>query len=351
MAQGVRVAENPTRLRRTGAGKRSRGLIGFVADRLDAALEWGIVGSFTRVGPALRSRLERWEPLEGRRLDGRVIVMTGATSGLGLEAARALARMGATLEVVARDARKAEATCAEIRGATGNTDVRYVIADTGDLAALRRAAQELRKRHEAIHVLIHNAGALDDARQTSPQGIEQTVASQVVGPFLLTGLLLPALKAGAPSRVIWVSSGGMYSEPLAVDELEMTATDYDGTTAYARAKRAQATLAELWADRLSVDRIVVHSMHPGWVDTPGVARSLPTFRRVVGPLLRTPTEGADTLVWLAVDDGDPVRLTGRFWHDRRARPLHRLASTRRSDTAQERERLWTWAVRKSGLRL
>ena len=322
-----------------------------VADAVDAALEWGIVGSFTRVGPALRSRLEGWDSLDGRRLGGRVIVMTGATSGIGLAAARAFARMGATLEIVARDARKAEATCAEIRKSTGNANVRFVVADTGDLTALRRAARELRKRHEAIHVLIHNAGALDDVRQTSPQGIERTVASQVVGPFLLTGLLRPALKAGAPSRVLWVSSGGMYGEPLAVERLEMTAADYDGTTAYARAKRAQVTLAELWAGRLSADRIFVHSMHPGWADTPGVARSLPTFRRVVGPLLRTPAGGADTLVWLSVDEGDPLKQTGRFWLDRRPRPLHRLASTRRSDTGQERERLWTWALKKSGFRL
>ena len=129
----------------------------------------------------------------------------------------------------------------------------------------------------------------------------------------------------------------------------MSAGDYNGTTAYARAKRAQVTLVELWARRLAADRITVHAMHPGWADTPGVARSLPTFRRVVGPLLRTPEEGADTLVWLAVDDGAPLAESGRFWLDRRPRPLHRLRSTRRSDTPAERERLWNWAVEKSGL--
>lgn len=109
------------------------------------------------------------------------------------------------------------------------------------------------------------------------------------------------------------------------------------------------TLAELWARRLSGDGIVVQSMHPGWADTPGLVRSLPTFRRIVGPLLRTPADGADTLVWLAVDEGAPLKETGLFWHDRRPRPLHRLASTRRSDTPEERELLWSWAVRKSGL--
>ena len=225
----------------------------FVADRVDAALEWSVVGSFTRLGSALRRRLNHWAPLDGGRVAGRVMVMTGATSGLGLEAARILAGLGASIEVIARDARKAEATCAGLREATGNPKVAFVVADTGDLVAVRRAAAELLHRHPAIHVLIHNAGALDDVRQESPQGIELTVASQVVGPFLLTGLLLPALRAGAPARVLWVSSGGMYSEPLSVNRLEMSAGGYEGTIAYARAKRPQVTLAELWAERLAGD--------------------------------------------------------------------------------------------------
>ena len=104
------------------------------------------------------------------------------------------------------------------------------------------------------------------------------------------------------------------------------------------------TLAALWADRLRPDHVAVHAMHPGWADTPGVRRSLPTFRRVVGPLLRTPAEGADTIVWLSADDGGPVHTTGQFWHDRRPRPSPRLRSTRRSDTADERQRLWDWCV-------
>lgn len=320
-----------------------------VADGVDAALEWSIVGSFTRIGSALRRRLDHWADPDGQRLAGRVVVMTGGTSGIGLAAARALARMGATVEIIARNAAKAEAVCAKLQQETGNQGIGYLVADTGDLAALRRAAAALLERHPAIHVLIHNAGALDDVRQTSPQGIELTVASQVVGPFLLTGLLLPALRAGAPARVLWVSSGGMYSEPLSVDRLEMSAADYDGTKAYARAKRAQVTLTELWAERLADERIFVHAMHPGWADTPGVERSLPRFRRLVGPLLRTPADGADTLVWLAVDDGPPLAASGRFWLDRRPRPLHRLSATRRSDTSEERRRLWSWAVEKSGL--
>jgi dehydrogenase/reductase SDR family member 12 len=319
-----------------------------VADGLDALLEWSVVGSFTRVGPALRRRLDHWAPLQGRRLDGKVIVMSGATSGLGRCAARAFARMGATLEILARNPEKATATCAELRREGGHGTIEALIADTGDLVALRAAAATLLQRHRAIDVLIHNAGALEDVRQESRQGLEGTIASQVVGPALLTELLLPALRAAAPSRVLWVSSGGMYTEPLSVDQLEMPVASYDGTTAYARAKRAQVTLVEILAERLAGEGIHVHSMHPGWADTPGVARSLPRFRRALGPLLRSPAEGADTLVWLAVDDA-ALATTGKFWLDRRPRPLHRLASTRRSDTAAERQRLWQWVMDKSGL--
>lgn len=321
--------------------------MGILANGVDKALEWSVAGSFTRLGSSLRRRLDHWAPLAGRHLEGRVIVITGATSGLGLEAVRTLAKLGATIELVARNAGKAAATCAALRAETGNERLGFVQADTGDLGALRRAAGELLARHPRIHVLIHNAGALDDVRQVSPEGIELTVASQVVGPFLLTQLLLPALRAAAPSRVLWVSSGGMYAEPLSVDRLEMPPERYDGTIAYARAKRAQVTLTGLLAERLRGEGIVVHAMHPGWADTPGVARSLPTFRKVVGPLLRTAADGADTLTWLAADDGAPLQETGRFWLDRRPRPIHRLASTRRSDTPEERARLWAWVEGKA----
>ncbi len=105
----------------------------------------------------------------------------------------------------------------------------------------------------------------------------------------------------------------------------------------------------MWAEVLRSHRIAVHAMHPGWADTPGVRRSLPTFRRVTGPLLRSAEQGADTLVWLAADDGVPVETTGRFWLDRRPRPIHRLGSTRRSDSPAERRRLWNWCAERSGL--
>ena len=122
----------------------------------------------------------------------------------------------------------------------------------------------------------------------------------------------------------------------------MSPETYKGAEQYARAKRAQVTLNEMWADRIDPGEIVFHALHPGWADTPGVEASLPTFRRIVGPLLRSPAEGADTLVWLAADDGEPLESTGGFWLDRRRRAIHKLPTTRRTDTGDRRQALWDW---------
>jgi NAD(P)-dependent dehydrogenase (short-subunit alcohol dehydrogenase family) len=145
-----------------------------------------------------------------------------------------------------------------------------------------------------------------------------------------------------------MASGGLYAAGLTVDHLEM-GDDYRGAEQYARAKRAQVTLNELWTERLAGSGVVFHAVHPGWADTPGVEEALPTFRRIVGPFLRTPEQGADTMVWLAADDGVPLQTTGRFWLDRRSRPIHRLPTTRWSDTPEKRAALWEWCVERSGI--
>ena len=307
-----------------------------VASAVDAAMEFAIVPSFTRAGYAVRRRLDDWTPLEDYDATGRTIVVTGATSGLGYQTAAALLAAGAHVVIVARNEEKAERVATELDPDRAHTSI--VIADMGELADVRAASAELRAL-DRVDALIHNAGALSEERAETSAGIEVTVASQVVGPFLMTSLLLDELER-SEGRVITVSSGGMYAAPLSVTNLEMPDGDYNGTDQYARAKRAQVTLNEMWHEREGRRGVAFQAAHPGWADTPGVEAALPTFRRVVGRALRTPAEGADTIAWLALDDGEPLAEGGRFWHDRRERSIHRLPTTRRSDTPARRAELW-----------
>jgi len=144
-----------------------------------------------------------------------------------------------------------------------------------------------------------------------------------------------------------MSSGGMYTAGLTVSKLEMSAQDYKGTEQYARAKRAQVTLNEMWAERFGHLGIHFHALHPGWADTPGVDDALPGFSKVMGPLLRTADQGADTMVWLASDDS-ALESNGLFWLDRRPRSTHKLPATKRSDTNERREQLWSWVSETAG---
>jgi dehydrogenase/reductase SDR family protein 12 len=315
---------------------------------IDAGLEGLVVPSFTRIGFEVRRRLFGWRSLDSYELAGRVIAITGATSGLGRAAAERLAAGGATVVVVGRNPGKTARVSAEIRELTGNPEVSGTVADLGDLDSVRRAAEQILREHQRLDVLIHNAGALTQQRVEAPDGTEVTIASQVVGPFLLTCLLLDRLRESAPGRVITMSSGGMYTADLTVDDLQMTPDLYNGTKQYALAKRAQVTLNEMWAQRVDQRSVVFHSMHPGWADTPGVEESLPTFRKIVGPLLRDTDAGADTMVWLASDDDVPLSSTGGFWLDRQMRSTHRTRRTRRSDTPPRRDELWDWVSERAG---
>ena len=319
-----------------------------LSDIVDRIIEVPVVPSFTKIGYAVRSRLDRWNDLDSYDLHGRNYVVTGSSSGLGKFTAQHLAARGAHVVVNSRSHDSAKRTADEIMGATGSTEVSILACDMGELDQVRAAAADLTSRFPKIDGLLHNAGALSNERQENSAGIEATVASQVVGPFLLTSLLLDSLRASAPGRVITMSSGGMYTAGLTVDRLQMSDDEYGGSEQYARAKRAQVTLNEMWAKRIPAGEIVFHAMHPGWADTPGVEASLPTFRKVVGPLLRSSEEGADTMVWLAADSGEAVSTTGDFWLDRRQRSIHKIGKTRKTDTPERRRDLWNWVVEQSG---
>ena len=287
-------------------------------DLIDAGLEATVVGSFSRVGYWTRSRLGGWEPPTG--LEGKRVLLTGGSSGVGLAAAQMLAAAGARSVITGRDPQRLQAAAGLI--AEHGEPPTALVADSSDLDEVRRMFDEAVGTLGGIDVLINNAGALVHQYRTTPQGFEQTYAVHVLSAFLLTDLAVGVM--AQDGRVLTVSSGGMYSQSLHVD-MQEGPEDFDGVRAYAKAKRAQVALTQEWARRHPRGPVFA-VMHPGWADTPGVRTSLPTFRRVTGPILRTPEEGADTLVWLA----SAQVPSGRFWLDRRERSVVRMPRTQHS---------------------
>jgi dehydrogenase/reductase SDR family member 12 len=309
---------------------------------LDDLLEVLVVPSFTSMGYAVRRRLFDWEPPDAWTLAGRTVVITGPTSGLGRSAAGSLARMGARLVLVGRDAGRLERTRDELIVETPGAPIATVVADMASLPSVRAAAAEILEREPRIDVFIDNAGAMYATREETPAGFERTFATMVLGPFALLEALRPRLAESPDGRVVAVTSGGQYTQGLHLDDLGFSQGPYDGPRAYARAKRAQVTLMREWARRLRRDGIVVNAMHPGWADTPGLESSLPGFRERIGDLLRTADEGADTMLWLAAAP-EARGTTGRLFLDRRVRPFDRVPSTRVS--RPDREALWDEVTR------
>ena len=325
---------------------------------LDTILDRTVIAGYTRVGYRVRRGMwsaagmqpnvagMQWSAAEMQPMNGKVVLLTGATSGLGLAAAEGFARLGATIWLPARSEQRGERARAQIEARAPGSDVRVARCDLSDLRSVRRFAELLCGETRRLDVLVNNAGTLASERTLSVDGIELTFATNVLGPFLLTNLLIPLLEQSKPGgRIINVSSGGMYTQRIHLDDLQMEHERFDGPVAYARTKRAQVILTELWAERLRDTGVVVHAMHPGWADTPGLQSSLPRFYGLTKRLLRTPQEGADTIVWLGAAP-EPARSSGGFWHDRRERPTHRVPWTR--ETPADRERLWAECERLSG---
>jgi NAD(P)-dependent dehydrogenase (short-subunit alcohol dehydrogenase family) len=304
----------------------------------DWLLDRTVLPGFSSIGYRVRG-LAGSDPDSDDRLRGRAVVITGATSGIGAAAAERCAAAGAHVHMVIRDVERGAGVRERISAATGSDDIRLHHCDMSSLRSVRELAEELNRDLGAgAAALVHNAGVLTHDRETSIDGHELTLATHVLGPLLLTELLAPALAGAAPSRVIFVSSGGMYTARLDADDLELDHREFHGPTVYAHAKRIQVILAGLLDERLEPRGITVDAMHPGWVDTPGVAEALPRINTAFAPILRTPAEGADTIVWLAAG-GEQAAPGGELWMDRRIRPAHRVPWTR--ETAAERNRLWS----------
>ncbi|TCK25121.1 SDR family NAD(P)-dependent oxidoreductase [Pseudonocardia endophytica] len=311
---------------------------------LDTLLDRTLVLGYSRLGYLARRNSwtdDRADPVPGA-LAGRVALVTGASSGLGEAIAVGLARLGASVHLLVRDKDKGEQSRVRIADEVPGADLTVEVCDIGELPDVRRFAADFTARVPELDLVVHNAGLLPSERSETSDGNELTLAVHVLGPHLLTGLLADSLKAGATrsgtdSRVIIMSSGGMYAQPLKVDDMQYREGEYGGTAAYARTKRMQIVLTGLWARELSGTGVTVHAMHPGWAATPGVVDSIPAFNRVVGPILRTVDQGADTAVWLAAAPSRAVR-TGRFWHDREPRPAHYFPWTK--ETGADQEKFW-----------
>jgi dehydrogenase/reductase SDR family member 12 len=313
---------------------------------IDTVLDRTVVLGYSRIGYRLRQHgWSRIDPPPDALRD-RTAVVTGANSGIGKAIAAGLAALGGTVVMTVRDQERGEQARAEIAATQPNANLQVAVCDVTDLAAVRTLAAELTSRLSQLDVIVHNAGVLPATRTETDDGHEITLATHVLGPALLTEQLAPLLANSNDARVILMSSGGMYLQPLPADDPEYRDGHYRGATAYARTKRIQVALTRILADRWALQRISVYCMHPGWVDTPGVADALPGFRKLTSPILRSPAQGADTAVWLAATT--PTPPTGRFWHDRRARAEHYLPCTRESD--HDRQLLWRYCAQAIGIK-
>lgn len=316
---------------------------------VDTLLDRLVLPGNSRIGYRLRSRGKNWpaDPPPGS-LAGADALVTGAGSGLGTATAAGLARLGARVHLLGRHLDRLEHARAGIGRQVPGALLEAEQCDLSVLARVREFAADFRARVPALNVLVHNAGVLAPERTETEEGNELDLATHVLGPFLLTALLRENLAAAAPSRVIFVSSSGMYGQRLHSEDPQYRHGTYRGLTAYARTKRMQVVLAQEWARRLADAGITVHAVHPGWAETPGLARWLPRFRTLTRPVLRTAEEGADTTVWVAAAP-EPQLRPGLFWHDRAPRPTHLLPGTRETDA--QRAELWRACERLTGLTL
>jgi NAD(P)-dependent dehydrogenase (short-subunit alcohol dehydrogenase family) len=277
---------------------------------------------------------------------GRVALVTGANSGIGRATARELAHRGFDVWLLCRDAARGQEARDSIAQECGSDRVHLGLVDLSSLGSIRRFVQDFTPAR--VDVLVHNAGVLPHGRQLSADGVELTFATNVLGPFALTTLLMGRLAQSDDARVIFVASGGMYLQRLDLSLLDADPAAFDGTRAYANAKRAVVILSRVLAERSAPSApITFASMHPGWVDTTALRTSLPTFHAAMGRFLRTPEQGADTVVWLAAS-GPGKRASGKLWFDRRIAPEYPLPWTRES--VHESEQVIPLCENLSGMR-
>lgn len=254
-------------------------------------------------------------------LQGKICLVTGATSGIGLVTATALAGMGATLVVVGRDQVRLHNAVRQIQAQTGSMVVHSLCADFADLAQVRELAVHFKQRFLRLDVLVNNAGAFFNRRLTTPYGVEMTFLVNHLAPFLLTNLLLDTMKHSAPARIINVSSDAHQYGKIDFEDLTFKRF-YFGMLAYARSKLANILFTYELARRLEGKPITVNALHPGHVATDIWRKDFGVF----GPPLKwfmkrialTPEQGADNSIYLAASP-KVASISGKYFVGREAR--------------------------------
>jgi retinol dehydrogenase 12 len=250
-------------------------------------------------------------------LQGRICLITGGTNGIGRTTAQGLARLGATVVIVGRNAQKTNQVVAEIRSATGNPNVDSLLADLSSQQAVRRLASDFKRKYPQLHVLLNNAGGTFTTRQLSVDGIEMTLALNHLAYFLLTNLLLDTLIASAPARIINVSSDAHSRGKIDFDNLQGERS-YSSFGLYGNSKLANILFTTELARRLEGTGVTVNALHPGFTRT-GFGKNNPGFfmkiMGVVVPLIaRSPEKGAVTSIYLA-SSPEVQSITGKYFVD------------------------------------
>ncbi|RJS94460.1 SDR family NAD(P)-dependent oxidoreductase [Salinisphaera sp. Q1T1-3] len=282
-------------------------------------------------------------------MDDATVAVTGATGGIGRRIAAEYARLGARVLLVGRDEKKLAAAADFVRGFAGCATDRVVpvAADLATVAATADAAARIAELAPRLDVLVNNAGAMFDEYGQTDDGRERTLAINLVAPFVLTEGLMPSLLA-AGGRVVNMSSGGMYAKGLDIAALDVAPANYDALGVYARTKRALVALSAHWARRYGDAGVRFNAMHPGWVDTPGVADALPRFHWLLRPVLRDTRMGADTAVWLGAAEA-AHGLNGAFVFDRMPRPRALVPGTKVKPS--DAQSLYGWLRNETGIEI
>ncbi len=283
-------------------------------------------------------------------MQGKVVLITGATNGIGKEAARQIAQTGATVVVAGRNAKKLTQVVAELQQQTGNPQIDGLLADLSTVAGMRSLAEQFLARYQRLDVLLNNAGALFTERKLTVDGYERTFALNHLSYFLVTQLLLDLLKSSAPARIVNVSSGVHTGGQIRFDDLH-GASRYAPLRAYSQSKLANLMFTFEQAKRLAESNVTVNALHPGMVQT-GFGRSnqgligrvtgivLGLLQRVQGIGVK---EGADTAVYLACSPA-VEGITGAYWYKRQ----QEQSSPDSHDKAQW-QRLWAMSAEMVGL--